>query len=138
MRKRMHATLTFSCGSAILRTASHIRIHLADLDCLSLQASFGYDTCAVDFSYNSIIAALPCALTELQKRMTNPFRVLSWSAASNRTQDMHGLSSSAFAYSPSKFACSTILVYARQSSITFPLCKEWTAAKDADTDEGLW
>ncbi|BDA51402.1 probable cytochrome P450 4V2 [Coccomyxa sp. Obi] len=45
-------------------------------------ASFGYDTCAVDFSYNSIIAALPCALTELQKRMTNPFRVLSWSTES--------------------------------------------------------
>ncbi len=46
-----------------------------------MQASFGYDTCAVKFTHNTIIAALPCALVELQKRMTNPFRALSWSKA---------------------------------------------------------
>ena len=40
------------------------------------QAAFNYDTKAVEVEDNRIIAALPCALKELQKRMTNPFHVL--------------------------------------------------------------
>lgn len=48
-----------------------------------LQASFGCDTHAVDFTHNSIIFNLPCALEELQKRMTNPFRALSWNRVSD-------------------------------------------------------
>ena len=38
------------------------------------QAAFNYDTKAVEYKDNAIIAALPCALKELQKRMTNPFQ----------------------------------------------------------------
>ena len=40
------------------------------------QAAFSYDTKAVEVEDNRIVAALPCALKELQKRMTNPFHVL--------------------------------------------------------------
>ena len=40
------------------------------------QAAFNYDTKAVECENNRIIVALPCALKELQKRMTNPFHAL--------------------------------------------------------------